>query len=197
MEMRKQLYRGEMYWVELGGAIGSEQGSRRICCIISNNTGNKFSPVVTIVPLTSQMHKGNLPTHVHITSGYGNIPKDSVILVEQARTIDKSRLGDRVGSLYGEKLKELNKAISITLGLIPVPLKGVDEEVIKDKVESVQELDSFISMWKSKGRLMKDIKDFIEEREIKLKDLVQCCDENNVRVERYYNTEEYQRKMVC
>ena len=109
--------RGEIFYVNLEKGIGSEQGGIRPVVIIQNETGNIYSPTVIIAAITSQQHKKNIPTHVNINSEEYGLNKDSVILLEQIRTIDKSRLKEKIGRLSKNDLEEINKALLISLGL--------------------------------------------------------------------------------
>ena len=110
------VYRGEIYYADLSPAVGSEQGGIRPVVILQNNMGNKHAPTTIIAPITSQIGKKPLPTHI-IFNGCG-VPKDSVILLEQIRTIDKSRLKQKMGCLPPEKVEVLDSAIKISLGLV-------------------------------------------------------------------------------
>ena len=110
------VYRGEIYYADLSPAVGSEQGGVRPVVIVQNNMGNKHAPTTIIAPITSQIGKKPLPTHI-LFNGCG-VPKDSVILLEQIRTIDKSRLKQRMGSLPPEKVEVLDTAIKVSLGLV-------------------------------------------------------------------------------
>lgn len=109
------VYRGEIYYADLSPAVGSEQGGIRPVVILQNNMGNKHAPTTIIAPITSQIGKKPLPTHI-LFNGCG-MPKDSVILLEQIRTIDKSRLKQKMGCLPPEKVEVLDSAIKISLGL--------------------------------------------------------------------------------
>ena len=107
--------RGDIFYADLRPVVGSEQGGIRPVLIIQNDTGNKHSPTVICAAITSQMHKAKLPTHVEIDSMHYDIVKDSVILLEQLRTIDKKRLKDKVCHLDNEKLTQVNHALSVSL----------------------------------------------------------------------------------
>ena len=111
------IRRGDIYYADLRPVIGSEQGGIRPVLIIQNDTGNKHSPTVIIAAITSKMNKANLPTHVEVDSNKYNIIKDSVILLEQLRTIDKKRLKDKVCHLDDEILSAVNEALAISLEL--------------------------------------------------------------------------------
>lgn len=110
------IRRGDVWLADLRiGAIGSEQGEIRPVLVVQNNIGNKFSPTVTVVPLTTKRKKNNLPTHVLINDLFLTSP--SIALVEQIRTIDKSRLMKYLGTLDANIMNEINKAIAIQMGL--------------------------------------------------------------------------------
>lgn len=111
-----KLRRGEVYYASLGPTIGSEQGGTRPVVIIQNDVGNKHSPTVIVAPLTTRDKKAYLPTHIHVGTSKG-MPEDSMILLEQLRTIDKQRIKNFVCQLSGEVLEQLNKALVISLGL--------------------------------------------------------------------------------
>ncbi len=111
------IRRGDIYYADLRPVIGSEQGGIRPVLIIQNDTGNRHSPTVICAAITSKMTKAKLPTHVKIDSERCNIVKDSIILLEQLRTIDKKRLKDKVCHLDAEILKTVNEALLISLEL--------------------------------------------------------------------------------
>lgn len=111
------IKRGDIYYADLRPVIGSEQGGIRPVLIIQNDTGNRHSPTVICAAITSQMHKSKLPTHVEIDSSRYDIIKDSVILLEQLRTIDKKRLKDKVCHLDNEIISKVNQALLISLEL--------------------------------------------------------------------------------
>lgn len=115
----KQLVirRGDIFYADLRPVIGSEQGGVRPVLIIQNDTGNKHSPTVICAAITSQMNKAKLPTHVELDSKQYNMIKDSVILLEQLRTIDKKRLKDKVCHLDKEILQKVNQALKVSLDL--------------------------------------------------------------------------------
>lgn len=109
--------RGDVFYADLRPVIGSEQGGIRPVLIIQNDMGNKHSPTVIVAAITSRMNKAKLPTHIELDSKKYDIVKDSVILLEQLRTIDKKRLKDKVCHLDDEILKQVNKALLISLEL--------------------------------------------------------------------------------
>ncbi len=109
------IKRGDIFYADLRPVVGSEQGGIRPVLIIQNDTGNKHSPTVIRAAITSQMHKSKLPTHVELDSARYDMVKDSVILLEQLRTIDKRRLKDKVCHLDNDIIGQVNKALSVSL----------------------------------------------------------------------------------
>ena len=114
--MDEQIRRGEIYYADLSPVVGSEQGGVRPVLIIQNDVGNKYSPTVIVAAITSQLGKAKLPTHIDLSAEKYNLPKNSVALLEQIRTLDKRRLRDKVTFLDDLKMKEVNRAILISLG---------------------------------------------------------------------------------
>ena len=109
--------RGDIYYADLSPVVGSEQGGVRPVLIVQNNVGNKFSPTVIAAAITSQINKAKMPTHIEIGAADYGVSKDSVILLEQVRTIDKKRLKERIGHLNENLMNRVNEAIEISLGL--------------------------------------------------------------------------------
>ena len=112
-----RCWRGDLFYADMGIVEGSEQGGVRPVLIIQNDTGNKHSPTVICAAITSQMHKAKLPTHVEISAENNGLAKNSVVLMEQLRTIDKRRLQDLIGYVEPECMDKINNAMSISLGL--------------------------------------------------------------------------------
>jgi len=113
--MERKIRRGEIYYTNLNPVIGSEQGGLRPVLIISNDIGNKYSPTVIIAPITSRVHtKAKLPTHTDIID-MKELGKDSIVLLEQIRTIDKQRLQDYIGILPTDTMARVDKALAISL----------------------------------------------------------------------------------
>jgi mRNA interferase MazF len=110
--------RGDVYYADLSPVIGSEQGGIRPVLIIQNNIGNKYSPTVIVSAITSQINKAKLPTHIEISSQDFSLPKDSVVLLEQIRTIDKKRLKEKIGKFDIKLMTEVDDCLKISLGLI-------------------------------------------------------------------------------
>lgn len=111
------IRRGDIYYADLSPVIGSEQGGIRPVLIVQNNVGNRFSPTVIAAAITSQQSKANLPTHIPLNADTSGLSKNSVVLLEQVRTIDKKRLKEKMGSIDESVMNDINNAISISLGL--------------------------------------------------------------------------------
>ena len=109
--------RGDIYFADLSPVVGSEQGGMRPVLIVQNDTGNRHSPTVIAAAITSQTGKARLPTHIELSARGCGLSRDSVILLEQIRTIDKSRLRERMGRLDEATMQAVNNAISISFGL--------------------------------------------------------------------------------
>ncbi len=110
------IKRGDIYYADLSPVIGSEQGGMRPVLIVQNDVGNKFSPTVIAAAITSQVNKAKLPTHIEISPHCG-LSRESVILLEQVRTIDKARLKEKMGHIDEETMDLVNRAISVSFGL--------------------------------------------------------------------------------
>ena len=111
------MKRGDVYYADLRPVIGSEQGGIRPVLIVQNDVGNKHSPTVICAAITSKMNKAKLPTHIELKAQLYDMDKDSVVLLEQLRTIDKKRLKDKVCHLDGEIMEKVNHALMISLEL--------------------------------------------------------------------------------
>jgi len=112
----EMIKRGEMYYADLSPVVGSEQGGVRPILIVQNDTGNKYSPTVIAAAITSQMGKAKLPTHIELNANEYGLVKNSVILLEQIRTLDKRRLKEKIGELNLATMKKVNTALLISLG---------------------------------------------------------------------------------
>ena len=110
------IKRGELYYADLSPVVGSEQGGIRPVLVVQNDVGNKYSPTVIAAAVTSKINKAKLPTHIELPSNTYGLQKDSVILLEQIRTLDKRRLKERIGELNEITMTRVNKAILISLG---------------------------------------------------------------------------------
>lgn len=110
--------RGDVFFAELSPVVGSEQGGTRPVLVIQNDIGNRFSPTVIIAAITAQIQKAKLPTHVEIDARKYGFERDSVILLEQLRTIDKSRLTDKITQLDEALMEKVDEALEISVGLV-------------------------------------------------------------------------------
>lgn len=118
-QARPSIRRGDMYYADLCPVIGSEQGGIRPVVILQNNVGNRHSPTVIVAAVTGRKDKPQLPTHVSLEGSVPGLYPDSIILLEQLRTIDKSRLRDRIGSLGEVQMRKLDYALEVSVGLLP------------------------------------------------------------------------------
>lgn len=114
------IRRGDIFYADLSPVVGSEQGGVRPVLIIQNDIGNKYSPTVIIAAITSQINKAKLPTHIEINAKQYGLPKDSVILLEQVRTIDKRRFIEKICKLDDEMMRKVNEGLMVSLGLIEI-----------------------------------------------------------------------------
>lgn len=112
------IKRGEIYYADLSPVVGSEQGGIRPVLIVQNDVGNKFSPTVIAAAITSQRFKTNLPTHIQVDAQECGLSKDSIVLLEQVRTIDKKRLKEKMGNLDDGDMSRVNHALSVSLGIL-------------------------------------------------------------------------------
>ncbi len=116
-KMEGTVRRGDIFYADLSPVVGSEQGGTRPVLIVQNDTGNKYSPTVIAAAITSQTGKARLPTHINIVGGSVGLSKDSVILLEQVRTIDKRRLREHMGKLDEKHMLMVDEALAVSFGL--------------------------------------------------------------------------------
>ena len=118
-EQKKRCFmvkRGDIYYADLSPVIGCEQGGIRPVLIVQNDIGNRYSPTIIAAAVTSRQTKTRLPTHIDLPQGLGGLDKDSVVLLEQIRTLDKRRLRDKIGELSEEEMEKVNQGLLISLG---------------------------------------------------------------------------------
>lgn len=115
------IRRGDIFYADLSPVVGSEQGGLRPVLIIQNDVGNRYSPTVIAAAITSRMGKTRLPTHIDVSAERAGLSRDSVVLLEQIRTLDKRRLRERIGRLDDSLMREVNAALAVSCGLPPVP----------------------------------------------------------------------------
>lgn len=111
------MKRGDIYYADLSPVVGSEQGGVRPVLIVQNDTGNRYSPTVIAAAITSQTNKAKLPTHIALSAPDYGLPRDSVVLLEQIRTLDKRRLRERIGTLRPEVMARVTEAVKVSLGV--------------------------------------------------------------------------------
>lgn len=111
------IKRGDIYYADLSPVVGSEQGGVRPVLIVQNDVGNRYSPTVIAAAITSRRDKNNLPTHIEVDARNCGLAKDSIVLLEQVRTIDKRRLREKMGALEGVDMGKVNEALSVSFGL--------------------------------------------------------------------------------
>lgn len=148
---RSQIQRGDVFTANLNSVeskaiCGSEQGGKRPVVILQNNMGNKYSPTVVVALVTSRMTKKKLPTHVEVKAGEGGLDKDSVVLLEQIKTIDKQRLSTYRGRISEETMKTIDNATKVSMGLDDTRQKELDTLIIR-----IKEIDTAITCCLSKG----------------------------------------------
>ena len=114
---KMNIKRGDIFYADLSPVVGSEQGGLRPVLIVQNDVGNKYSPTVIAAAITSKMSKTKLPTHIDLGGPDAGLAKDSVVLLEQIRTIDKKRLKEKMGHLDDETMRNVNNAIQVSFGL--------------------------------------------------------------------------------
>lgn len=116
-EKENGIRRGEVFYADLSPVVGSEQGGVRPILIVQNDVGNRYSPTVIAAAITSKSDKTNLPTHIGIKAGQGGLARDSVVLLEQIRTLDKRRLREHAGCIDRETQQKVDEALGISFGL--------------------------------------------------------------------------------
>ena len=117
--MTGSVKRGDIYYADLSPVVGSEQGGLRPVLIIQNDVGNKYSPTVIAAAITSRMGKTKLPTHIDVYAERAGLSRDSIVLLEQLRTLDKRRLREKLGHLDEQMMTQIDTAIAVSLGLVP------------------------------------------------------------------------------
>lgn len=115
--LETSVKRGDIFYADLSPVVGSEQGGVRPVLIIQNDMGNRHSPTVIAAAITSQMNKAKLPTHIELIDQHCGLTRDSVVLLEQIRTLDKRRLRERMGHLEGQMMDEVDQAIAVSFGI--------------------------------------------------------------------------------
>lgn len=123
------IRRGDIYYADLSPVVGSEQGGIRPVLIVQNDVGNKHSPTVIAAAITSRINKNRLPTHIEVDAQSYGLARDSIVLLEQIRTLDKRRLKERMGHLDREAMEKVDRAISISFGLDLTPASSREQNL--------------------------------------------------------------------
>lgn len=194
--------RGEIFYSDLDGNKGSEQGGTRPVLIIQNDIGNRYSPTVIVAVLTSRINKVKLPTHIEIDAEHLGLPKDSIILFEQIRTLDKRRLKQKIGMLDELTMKKADKALSTSLALLNTEvqlvkiieektlLENLPEEQRKyiiNKIRFIERAKESIEFYKSINADNYSI-NFAEDEKFREENALQSyCDYNNIDYHKIYN----------
>lgn len=188
--MNRQVKRGDVFWVDFGLTKGSEQGGVRPAVVVQNDIGNKYSPTVIVCIISSEIKKKELPTHVLLSEykKYG-LTKPSQVMAEQMKVRDKTQLGDYIGTIDGEVMSKIDKAIeiSVNVGSAKHIIETREIRNIKEMVQEIKDLDKFIKMWFSKNNDIERIQSYIKDREIAIKDLERYAKINNIDCSKYYS----------
>ena len=186
----RSIRRGDIFFADLGeNNIGSEQSGKRPVIIIQNDMGNKFSPTVIVAVLTSRLTKKDMPTHMKLSSNKYNLAKDSIILLEQQKTIDKNRLFKYIDSIRTEDVPELDKKIAISNGTYY-------SNIAKTKATEIAILDRVITQLKNIKMDNKELSSFTNERVLRIKDLSGFCNKHSLQVKDYYDINYVENKEV-
>ena len=134
--MTGSVKRGDIYYADLSPVVGSEQGGLRPVLIIQNDVGNKYSPTVIAAAITSRMDKTKLPTHIDVYAERAGLARDSIVLLEQLRTLDKRRLREKLGHLDEQMMGEIDMAIAVSLGLVPRSTVWAAREGVREGIRT-------------------------------------------------------------
>ncbi|MGL5328747.1 MAG: type II toxin-antitoxin system PemK/MazF family toxin [Peptostreptococcaceae bacterium] len=196
MNRELEIKRGDIYWVRLGEGVGSIQGGVRPVVIVSNDKNNHFSPILTIVPISTQIHKIKLPTHVRVNAGDNGLKQESFIMAEQVTTANKTSLCGKIGRLSDSDMVKLNRALEVQINLVHTK----EEEIAEEKLDYLKGLESFIMRWVFKGRELMEVQDEIRELRRCVEEYNRFCRLNNINdsyndnLDKYINVE--YRKVV-
>ena len=128
------IYKGDIFYADLTPVVGCEQGGVRPILVVQNNTGNRYSPTVIVAAITSRTGKQHLPTHIRLGEPQNGLRQNSLVLLEQVRTIDRSRLRDYIGTLTDRQLREVDEALAVSFGLelAEEPRAGSNRQYVKE-----------------------------------------------------------------
>ena len=129
-----RIYKGDIFYADLAPVVGCEQGGIRPVLIIQNNIGNRYSPTVIVAAITSRTGKQHLPTHIGLGEPQNGLRQNSLVLLEQVRTIDRSRLRDYIGTLTDQQLRQVDEALAVSFGLelAEEPRAGSNRQYVKE-----------------------------------------------------------------
>lgn len=144
--MLRNVYRGDIYYADFDGAIGSEQKGIRPVLVLQNDIGNKYSPTTIVAPITTVEVKAKMPTHIFVKANQYGLKDDSYILMEQLRVIDKSRIKDYIGRINYEQMKEIEKAFLIAIGMKSTKVKVLSIAEVKEKEMTEDEMISYFKL---------------------------------------------------
>ena len=144
--MLRNVYRGDIYYADFDGAIGSEQKGIRPVLVLQNDIGNKYSPTTIVAPITTVEVKAKMPTHIFVKANQYGLKDDSYILMEQLRVIDKSRIKDYIGRINYEQMKEIEKAFLIAIGMKSTKVKVLSIAEVKEKEMTEDEMISYLKL---------------------------------------------------
>lgn len=184
------IERGMIFLVDFGESKGSCQSGLRPAIVISNRLAGKFSPVVTMCPITTKFTKKELPTHVKLNKETCGIKYNSQVLTEQIYTVNKTELRQYIGMADKIDIKKINEALEISVEVGSATNMYSDNareiQVAKQKARSIQEIDSFIKVWLEGGRSLEAIPNDMEERIVKIKELENFCKRYGLNYRDYY-----------
>ena len=146
-----EVHRGEVFYADLSPVVGSEQGGVRPVLIVQNEIGNRHSPTVIAAAITSRLDKARLPTHINIRAADTGLAKDSVVLLEQIRTLDKHRLRERAGQITPEDQKRVDQALDVSLGLTSY-LRGLLQNRLSEKIHATEKNPDPFFSWPKRLR---------------------------------------------
>lgn len=194
-----KIKRGQLFFADLGAdnIVGSEQRGQRPVIVLSNDVGNTFSPTVEVAIITSQLSKAKLPTHVEIDTRCGLL-QDSVILIEQKRTIDKKRLVAYIGAIDDELTKKVNKAIEVSLAVGHKAKTSRVERLINEKIFDIHSIEMTIKVLEERKMLSEDMfQKLYTERGTKLDILEKFCKINDKNYLDYYKPVDYRQSFMA
>lgn len=179
----RKFFRGDIYYANLGEYNGSIQGGLRPVMIVQNDIGNRFSPTVIIATISSQVHKAKLPTHVIIDHTKCGLNRESFVMLEQIKTINKSDLKDYLGSVRDIKeILKINKAISLSMAI-----EKNNEEYVKEKIEKISGLNIALNLAEKNIEIKKSdfFKTLLKKKEMYEEELKNFCREKNLNLENF------------